>query len=140
MKLENTNYNLYKISLKITYNLYNFLPICNWNTGGQGYLSCKCKAGCKTSKCKCKKKYPVYFTLSWFYDMLKQVNLKTGSWLKELLPQLETEEDLEQILADAGEGDTADGAKVVAKLQNASAKKNILCISRCHGSMRCSNK
>jgi hypothetical protein len=28
---------------------------------------------------------------------------------KELLPQLETEEDLEQILADAGEGDTTDG-------------------------------
>lgn len=25
-------------------------------TGGQGYLSCKCKGGCKTSKCKCKKK------------------------------------------------------------------------------------
>ena len=24
-------------------------------TGGQGYLSCKCKGGCKTSKCKCKK-------------------------------------------------------------------------------------
>ena len=28
---------------------------------------------------------------------------------KELLPQLETELDLEQILADAGEGDTTDG-------------------------------
>ena len=28
---------------------------------------------------------------------------------KELLPQLETEEDLEQILAGAGEGDTTDG-------------------------------
>jgi hypothetical protein len=28
---------------------------------------------------------------------------------KELLPQLETDEDLEQILADAGEGDTTDG-------------------------------
>jgi hypothetical protein len=27
---------------------------------------------------------------------------------KELLPQLETEEDLEQILVDAGEGDTTD--------------------------------
>ena len=25
-------------------------------TGGQGYPSCKCKGGCKTSKCKCKKK------------------------------------------------------------------------------------
>ena len=25
-------------------------------TEGQGYLSCKCKGGCKTSKCKCKKK------------------------------------------------------------------------------------
>ncbi len=24
-------------------------------TGGQGFLSCKCKGGCKTSKCKCKK-------------------------------------------------------------------------------------
>ena len=24
-------------------------------TGGQGYLSCKCKGGFKTSKCKCKK-------------------------------------------------------------------------------------
>ena len=23
--------------------------------GGQGYLSCKCKGGCKISKCKCKK-------------------------------------------------------------------------------------
>jgi hypothetical protein len=42
-------------------------------TGGQGYLNCKCKDGCKTSKCKCK-------------------------------------------------------------------KKNILCNSRCHGSMTCSNK
>ena len=29
MKLENANYNLYKISIKITYNLYTFLPICN---------------------------------------------------------------------------------------------------------------
>ena len=28
---------------------------------------------------------------------------------KELFPQLEIEEDLEQILADAGEGDTTDG-------------------------------
>ena len=25
-------------------------------SGGQGYLSWKCKGGCKTSKCKCKKK------------------------------------------------------------------------------------
>jgi hypothetical protein len=35
--------------------------------------------------------------------------LSSSSIPKELLPQLETEEDLEQILADAGEGDTTDG-------------------------------
>jgi len=29
MKLENANNNLYKISLDITCNLYNFLPVCN---------------------------------------------------------------------------------------------------------------
>ena len=34
--------------------------------------------------------------------------LSSSSIPKELLPQLETEEDLEQILADAGEGDTTD--------------------------------
>ncbi|XP_063411146.1 KRAB-A domain-containing protein 2-like [Mytilus trossulus] len=27
----------------------------NSKTGGQGYLSCKCKGGCNNSKCKCKK-------------------------------------------------------------------------------------
>jgi hypothetical protein len=32
----------------------------------------------KLQNASAKKKYPVYFTLSWFYDMLKQV-LKTGS-------------------------------------------------------------
>jgi hypothetical protein len=35
---------------------------------------------------------------------------------KELLPQLETEEDLEQILADAGEGDTTNGTLVFEQL------------------------
>jgi hypothetical protein len=35
--------------------------------------------------------------------------LSSSSIPKELLPQLETEEDLEQILADAGEGDTTNG-------------------------------
>jgi hypothetical protein len=35
--------------------------------------------------------------------------LSSSSMPKELLPQLETEEDLEQILADAGEGDTTNG-------------------------------
>jgi hypothetical protein len=34
MKLENTNYNLYKISLRFTYNLYNFLSICNVQNEG----------------------------------------------------------------------------------------------------------
>jgi hypothetical protein len=38
-----------------------------------------------------------------------QIGLSSSSIPKELLPQLETEEDLEQILADAGEGDTTDG-------------------------------
>ena len=38
-----------------------------------------------------------------------QIGLSSSSMPKELLPQLETEEDLEQILADAGEGDTTDG-------------------------------
>ena len=28
-------------------------------TGSQVYLSCKCKGGCKSSKCKCKQNYPV---------------------------------------------------------------------------------
>jgi hypothetical protein len=37
-----------------------------------------------------------------------QIGLSSSSIPKELLPQLETEEDLEQILADAGEGDTTD--------------------------------
>jgi hypothetical protein len=37
------------------------------------------------------------------------IGLSSSSIPKELLPQLETEEDLEQILADAGEGDTTDG-------------------------------
>ena len=37
------------------------------------------------------------------------IDLSSSSIPKELLPQLETEEDLEQILADAGEGDTTDG-------------------------------
>jgi hypothetical protein len=40
--------------------------------------------------------------------------LQVQRWLqnfipKELLPQLETDEDLEQILVDAGEGDITDG-------------------------------
>jgi hypothetical protein len=39
------------------------------------------KVVAKLQNTSAKKKYPVYFTLSWFYDMLKQVNLKTGSWL-----------------------------------------------------------
>jgi hypothetical protein len=34
---------------------------------------------------------------------------------KELLPQPETEEDLEQILADAGEGDTTDGTTDISE-------------------------
>jgi hypothetical protein len=38
-----------------------------------------------------------------------KIGLSSSSIPKELLPQLETEEDLEQILADAGEGDTTDG-------------------------------
>jgi hypothetical protein len=38
------------------------------------------------------------------------IGLSSSSIPKELLPQLETEEDLEQILADAGESDTTDGA------------------------------
>jgi hypothetical protein len=38
-----------------------------------------------------------------------KIGLSSFSIPKELLPQLETEEDLEQILADAGEGDTTDG-------------------------------
>jgi hypothetical protein len=37
------------------------------------------------------------------------IGLSSSSIPKELLPQLETEEDLEQILADAGESDTTDG-------------------------------
>jgi hypothetical protein len=37
-----------------------------------------------------------------------KIGLSSFSIPKELLPQLETEEDLEQILADAGEGDTTD--------------------------------
>jgi hypothetical protein len=37
-----------------------------------------------------------------------KIGLSSSSIPKELLPQLETEEDLEQILADAGEGDTTD--------------------------------
>ena len=39
----------------------------------------------------------------------QKIGLSSSSIPKELLPQLETEEDLEQILADAGEGDTTDG-------------------------------
>ena len=38
-----------------------------------------------------------------------QIGLSSSSLPKELFPQLETEEDLKQILADAGEGDTTDG-------------------------------
>jgi hypothetical protein len=41
------------------------------------------------------------------------IGLSSFSMPKELLPQLETEEDLEQILADAGEGDTTDGTTFV---------------------------
>ena len=37
-----------------------------------------------------------------------KIGLSSFSIPKELLPQLETEEGLEQILADAGEGDTTD--------------------------------
>ena len=37
------------------------------------------------------------------------IGLSSTSIPKELIPQIETEEDLEQILADAGEGDTTDG-------------------------------
>ena len=38
-----------------------------------------------------------------------KIGSSSSSIPKELLPQLETEEELEQILADAGEGDTTDG-------------------------------
>jgi hypothetical protein len=37
---------------------------------------------------------------------------------KELLPQPETEEDLEQILADAGEGDTTENHVIISIPQN----------------------
>jgi hypothetical protein len=44
------------------------------------------------------------------------IDLSSSSIPKEFLPQLETEEDLEQILADAGEGDTTDGTIRIVRI------------------------